>query len=72
MIWPVARGIRLWQGAAMRSTSKAGGFFLTLSILLGLVGGVIMGNTMGGVLIGTAAGVALAMLTWLLDRRRSS
>jgi hypothetical protein len=56
----------------MRNTSKAGGVFLTLGILLGLVGGVIMGNTMGGVLVGTAAGLTLAVLTWLLDRRRSS
>ncbi len=52
-------------------TGKAGGFFLTLGVLAGLVAGVAMGNTMGGVLIGTLAGIALALLTWLIDRRRS-
>lgn len=64
---------RLWHGASMRdSTGKAGGFFLTLGILAGLVAGVAIGNTMGGVLIGTLAGIALALLTWLIDRRRPS
>ena len=37
-----------------------GGFFLGLSIR----------NPMKGVLIGTAAGAALAVLIWLVDRRR--
>ena len=64
---------RLWQCAPMRrGTSKAGGFFLTLGILLGLVAGVIAGNAMAGVLFGTLAGLALAVVTWLLDRRRPS
>ena len=56
----------------MRGTGKAGGFFLTLGVLAGLVAGVAMGNTMGGVLIGTLAGIALALITWLIDRRRPS
>jgi len=54
------------------STGKAGGFFLTLGILAGLVAGVATGNTMGGVLIGTLAGIALAVVTWVIDRRRPS
>ena len=54
------------------STGKAGGFFLTLGILAGLVAGLFIGNTMGGVLLGTLAGIALALLTWLIDRRRPS
>ena len=67
----VARARRLWHGARMRrSTGKAGGVFLTLGIVAGLVVGIAMGNAMGGVLIGTLAGIALALATWLIDRRR--
>jgi hypothetical protein len=40
-------------------------------ILGGLVAGVLSGNPMRGVLIGTAAGTALALLLWLIDRRRA-
>ena len=51
-------------------TTKAGGCFLTLGILGGVVAGLFGGNLMQGVLIGTAAGIGIALLTWLLDRRR--
>ena len=51
-------------------TARAGGCFLTLSILAGAVAGLAMGNPMKGILIGTAVGVALAVLLWLVDRRR--
>ena len=56
----------------MRSTSKAGGIFLTLGILGGMIVGVATGDTMRGVLLGTAAGVALALVTWVIDRRRGA
>jgi hypothetical protein len=49
--------------------TKAGGCFLTVCILAGAAGGVFFGNPMKGVLIGTAAGIALAVLLWLVDRR---
>ena len=54
------------------STSKSGGIFLTLGILAGLILGVVTGSAMQGVLIGTVAGIALALITWLIDRRRGS
>jgi hypothetical protein len=61
----------VWHGAPMRSRSSiAGGFFLTFFILAGLGAGVLTGNPMAGVLAGTAAGIALALLMWLIDRRR--
>ncbi|MFL6752507.1 MAG: hypothetical protein ACJ8D5_06495 [Sphingomicrobium sp.] len=52
------------------STTRAGGCFLTLCILGGFVGGLVIGNPMKGILIGTAAGAALALALWLIDRRR--
>jgi hypothetical protein len=51
-------------------TTRAGGCFLTICILGGFVAGVAIGNPMKGVLIGTAAGAIIAVLLWLIDRRR--
>jgi len=52
-------------------TTRAGGCFLTLFILLGFVGGLAIRNPLKGVLIGTAVGAVFALATWLIDRRRS-
>jgi hypothetical protein len=54
------------------SRTKAGGCFLTICILAGFTVGLSIGNPMKGVLAGTAVGVVLALLVWLLDRRRPS
>jgi hypothetical protein len=54
----------------MRNTSRAGGCFLTLCILAGFPLGLAIGNPMKGILIGTGTGIALAVVTWLIDRRR--
>ena len=51
-------------------TTKAGGCFLTFCILAGTAGGIAIGNPMKGILIGTGIGVVLAVLLWLVDRRR--
>lgn len=51
-----------------RST-RAGGCFLTIFILLGFLLGLAIRNPMKGVLIGTAAGAVLATAVWLIDRR---
>ena len=58
------------MAASMLRSSRSGGCFLTIFILLGFVGGLAIRNPMKGVLIGTATGAALALLTWLIDRRR--
>lgn len=50
--------------------SRAGGCFLTLFILAGFLYGLSIQNPMKGVFIGTAIGAALAILVWLIDRRR--
>jgi len=54
----------------MRNTTRAGGCFLTLCILAGFPLGLAIGNPMKGILIGTGTGIALAIITWLIDRRR--
>ncbi len=51
-------------------TTKAGGCFLTFCILAGGAGGIAIGNPMKGILIGTGIGILLAVLLWLIDRRR--
>jgi hypothetical protein len=55
---------------AMANRSRAGGCFLTLCILAGFPLGLAIGNPMKGVLIGTGAGIALALVTWAIDRQR--
>ncbi len=52
-------------------TTKAGGCFLTVCILLGFPLGLAIGDPMKGILIGTAAGILLALITWLIDSRRA-
>ena len=51
--------------------TRAGGCFLTLCILAGFVLGLAINNPMKGVLIGTGAGITLAVLLWLIDRRKN-
>jgi hypothetical protein len=64
-------GLPLWHGAAMPTrATRAGGCFLTIFILAGFVLGLAIANPMKGVLIGTGTGAALALLIWLIDRRR--
>jgi hypothetical protein len=52
------------------STTKAGGCFLTICILAGFPLGLAIGNPMKGILIGTGVGIALAVGTWLIDKKR--
>ena len=54
----------------MPSTSRAGGCFLTVFLLLGFVFGLAIRNPLKGTLIGLGVGVVLALATWLIDLRR--
>jgi uncharacterized membrane protein (Fun14 family) len=68
----VAAPRRLWHGAAMqRPNVRAGGCFLTIGILAGFVVGLAIRNPMKGVLAGTGIGILVAVLLWLIDRRRA-
>ena len=48
----------------------AGGFFLFVAITAGLVWGAATDQAMRGVLFGTAGGLVMAVIVWLVDRRR--
>jgi hypothetical protein len=54
-----------------RPAARAGGCFLTLCIIGGAFVGLAINNPMRGVLAGTGLGILLAVLLWLVDRRRA-
>jgi hypothetical protein len=59
------------MSAAMRgSSTRAGGCFLTLFLLLGFFYGLSIRNPLKGVLIGLGVGIIFAVATWLIDLRR--
>ena len=51
-------------------TPMAGGFLLSLSILIGAVVGAVKGEASYGFVIGAGVGIMLAVLVWLIDRMR--
>jgi hypothetical protein len=51
-------------------TTHAGGCFLVIAILLGFLGGIATRDPLRGTLIGTGIGIAIAVIVWLVDRRR--
>jgi hypothetical protein len=53
-----------------RST-QAGGCLLSLCILAGFAFGAMNGEAANGAVLGTAVGALVALLIWLVDRRRS-
>ncbi len=61
------------MGAAMNAEDKkplAGGSLLALCIIIGTVAGAVAGEASMGFLVGTGAGILLAVLLWLKDRKR--
>ncbi|MCL6740492.1 hypothetical protein LZ518_05025 [Sphingomonas sp. RB56-2] len=54
-----------------RRSTAAGGIFLFLGLLIGATYGINAGEPMLGVLLGFGAGIILALLVWLIDRRRN-
>jgi len=52
-----------------RSTA-AGGIFMFLGLLIGAIYGINSGQPMLWLLRGFGAGILLAILVWLIDRRR--
>ena len=65
----LARGI--WHELRMvRRNHRAGGFFLVVAILAGFLWGAMSGLPVHGAIIGTMVGTLLAVVVWLVDRRR--
>ena len=50
---------------------QAGGAILAIAIIAGAVAGTMVGQSSIGLVVGTAAGILLALLIWLNDRRKS-
>jgi len=49
----------------------AGGFFLIAPIVAGFFYGLTTGDAMAWTFIGLLVGLGLALIVWLVDRRRS-
>ena len=70
----LAGGAAICHGARMDRSggkySQAGGAILAIAIIAGAVAGTIVGQPSIGFLVGAAAGIVLAILIWLNDRRK--
>lgn len=53
------------------ATPRSAGCLLLAGFLVGAVVGIASGEASLGVLVGVSTGIALAVLFWLIDRRRS-
>jgi hypothetical protein len=62
--------IRSAMSTRMQGTTRAGGCFLTIFLLVGFLYGLSIQNPLKGTLIGLAIGAILAIATWLIDRAR--
>ncbi|QNM83479.1 hypothetical protein H8M03_03855 [Sphingomonas sabuli] len=51
--------------------SRAGGCFILVAIMAGFFGGLAMQNALAGVWIGLGVGIIVALIVWLLDRKRA-
>jgi hypothetical protein len=56
--------------ASSTRTPMAGGFLLSMSILIGVIAGAARGQASLGFVIGTGVGLALLLAVWLIDRRK--
>jgi hypothetical protein len=63
-------GRSVMSAAMQGSSTRAGGCFLTLFLLLGFLYGLSIRNPLKGVLIGLGIGILLALGTWLIDWKR--
>jgi membrane associated rhomboid family serine protease len=69
MSWPSGARSVISQRMYGRST-QAGGCLLAIAVLAGVLFGIARGAPTQGAVIGTCVGVLMALIIWLLDRRR--
>ena len=69
--WNAALPSAMRRSMTNRRNAAAGGIFLFIGPVVGAVYGISRGELILWMLYGFAAGVALAMLVWLIDRWRS-
>jgi membrane associated rhomboid family serine protease len=69
----VAESAANWQESHMsdQPQSRGAGIFIVLAIAIGTALGAAKGQPSAGIVGGTAVGVAIAILLWLRDRRRT-
>ncbi len=64
-----------WQGGGMSGTENsqprlAGGIFIAFGLLFGAIIGVAMDQPSAGLVIGMGIGCIIAVLIWVIDRKR--
>ena len=69
---PLAVRRALCHSSAMtKPDPRAGGFLLSMLIVIGLIVGIVIGSPITGAVIGTAAGILVALIVWAADRGRA-
>lgn len=53
-----------------KASSMAGGIFIAIGMLAGAIVGVAVDQPSAGMIIGLGSGIAVAVVVWLLDRKR--
>ena len=56
--------------SARSNAPLAGGFLLCVALLAGALTGIFLGQPSIGFLVGAGVGLTIAILIWILDRRR--
>jgi hypothetical protein len=70
--WKKAAADAMAVAMEHKATSEAAGLILATSIIAGVVGGTIAGETSIGFLAGLAVGLVMSALFWFRDRSRAS
>jgi hypothetical protein len=58
------------SGTEKNPPRLAGGIFVALGLLVGAIGGIAMNQPSAGMIAGFGVGSAIALLVWLIDRKR--
>jgi Na+/proline symporter len=55
-----------------KNKSMAGGVFIALGLIGGVIAGVYYNQASAGMVIGLGVGAAVALLVWVIDRKRGN